>query len=165
MGRTEGGENKTRVCVSVQVCVAGMCPGGHAGLPVCPTCSEGKDNIVGVFFYVPKLPPSDSSCFSGLGRASPLQLIPIVPLQLRLGDAKGGKNIDNVVEIVVGGIVCAEKQLCFLSSKGLCFCSKKGGGGGRVYVWSRADGVVVRIVLWVPRTGAAQCVGTIPPFT
>lgn len=45
------------VCVSVQVCVAGMCLGGHAGLPVCPTCSEGKDNIVGVFFYVPKLPP------------------------------------------------------------------------------------------------------------
>lgn len=30
--------------------------------------------------------------------------------------------------------LCCEKQLCFLSSKGLCFCSKKGGGGVRVCV-------------------------------
>lgn len=103
-GGWEGARTR-HVCVQVCMYVWQGC--AHEGMLVCQGAPvlRGKGNIVGAFFYVPKLPPSDSSCFSGLGRASPLQLIPIIPLQLRLGDAKGGRNIDKVVEIVVGGIV------------------------------------------------------------
>lgn len=60
-------------------------PGGCAGLL---PHSEGKGHVAGIFFCVPKLPPSDSSCFSELGGGFPSQCIPIMLLQFRPGDAK-----------------------------------------------------------------------------
>lgn len=53
--------------------------------------------------------------------------------------------------MVVGGIVCGEKQLRFSFPKGSCFCSENGGGGGgRVGAGSRADGWAVGIACGFP---------------
>ena len=50
-GKEGRGESKTSVCVCV--CVVGMyVPKRVCWLADLPPCSEGKGNIVGVFFYV-----------------------------------------------------------------------------------------------------------------